>query len=190
MPRLLPFQRRIPGLTISVDAGSLNRDLSIREADIALRLNKPPDKSNYVSRRVGQMRMMLFAAKSYLREVGPLNSLNDIANHFIVDYEIAPPGPVWNEWRSIIAASRGIVFSSNSSTAVGLAIAEGYGVGMMAAYASEVDSRLVELPIEIGGPIEIWAVTHEETNKSRRVRATLDFIYQLFEVDKFRFFAR
>ena len=103
-------------------------------------------------------------------------------------YESRYRGEIWKAWQRVIGSSRGVVFQSNSVWAITHAIREGYGIGLMPISAAAHEPTMVVLPIEIGPPIEIWVVSYEETSKSRRIRATLDFIYRLFELDRRRYF--
>ena len=187
-PRMLDFQRRNPGLKIYIDTSNQVRDLATREADIAIRFGRP-SVPTYRVRHVANLRMRPFGAKAYLREFGKPKSIADFARHYIVDYDPTPKGELWDNWAKYVAASRGVVFRSNSSHVVARAVNEGYGLGLMPIYVPDIHHNLEEIPLDIGPPLELWVVSHEETGKSRRVRATLDYIYKLFEVDRYRYFS-
>ncbi len=187
-PRLLSFQRSNPGLTISLDTSNVARDLVDTEVDIAIRFSDPGDDKN-LARRTGEIKMYAFAARAYLREFGKPETLDDLKNHTFVQYEDPPPGIIWDDINQVIANSRGIAFQSNSSNAVRRAIIEGYGIGFMPAYVKDIDSGIEILPICLEPSLKIWVLSRAETNQSRRVRATLDHIYQLFEIDRYRFFS-
>ena len=187
-PRMLDFQRRNPGLTIHIDTSSQLRNLATREADIAIRFGRPGEPS-YRVRHVADLRMRPFGAKAYLREFGKPKSIADFARHYIVDYSPPLKGELWDNWARYVAASRGAVFSSNSSHVLARAVNEGYGLGLLPVYVPDLHYNLEELPLDIGPPLELWVASHEETGRSRRVRATLDYIYKLFEVDRYRYFS-
>ena len=52
-----------------------------------------------------------------------------------------------------------------------------------------MDSRLVELAIDIGKPLDIYVVTHADRRATRRVRITLNHIYRMFDLDRHRYFS-
>ena len=187
-PRMLDFQRRNPGLSIYIDTSNVVRDLGSREADIAVRFGRP-DVPSYRIRHVANLKMRPFASKSYLREFGKPKSLEDFRSHYVVEYDPPLVGPLWDNWQRCVDISKGVVFRSNSSHAVARAADEGYGIGLMPIYVPDIHHSLEEIPIEVGPPLELWVVSHEETGRTRRVRATLDYIYKLFEVDRYRYFS-
>ena len=71
---------------------------------------------------------------------------------------------------------------------MGFAIRDGFGIGLIPRFSLDVLPRLVEIPVDLGPSLELWAVTHEETGKSQRVRAAMAYIYDLFQTDRYRFF--
>lgn len=187
-PRMLDFQRQNPGLTICIDTSSAVRDLATRQADIAIRFGRP-DIPSYRVRQVARLQMMPFASRHYLREFGKPATLRDLKDHFFVEYDPPFEGPKWAKWYDLVADCKGVVFRSNSSHAVGLAVNAGYGVGLLPIYAPHIHANLEELPFDIGPKLELWIATHEETGRSRRVRATVEHIYKLFQVDRYRYFS-
>ncbi|MDA1100885.1 MAG: LysR family transcriptional regulator [Proteobacteria bacterium] len=186
-PRLLELQRRNPGLCISLDSTNALRNLDSREADIALRFGRP-NEPTYRMRKVANLSLLPHASKTYLREFGRPEKLEDFRNHYIVDNVSPMRGPAWETWNNAVAMSKGIVFKSNSPTASGFAIREGYGIGLIPRFSLEVLQNVEEIPIDIGPSLELWAVTHEQTGNSRRVRVTLAYIYELFQADRYRYF--
>ncbi|MEM7224916.1 MAG: LysR family transcriptional regulator [Pseudomonadota bacterium] len=187
-PRMLDFQRRNPGLDVYLDTTNELRDLAAGEADIAIRFGRP-SAPHLQARQVAKLRMGPFGAKAYLRELGRPRSLSDFAGHYIVDTDRPLTGPLWERWSAYVAASRGVVFRSNSSHVVARAVDEGYGIGLLPSYVLDIYHNLEELPLEIGPPLQVWVAHHELATRSRRVRVTLDYIHKLFEVDRYRYFS-
>ena len=187
-PRMLDFQRRNPGLSIYIDASNQVRDLSAREADIAVRFGRP-DVPSYRVRQVAKLQMRPFGSKAYLREFGKPKALSEFRDHFIVEYDPPLSGPLWDAWHRCVNISKGVVFRSNSSHAVARAADEGYGIALLPRYVPDIHHNLEEIAIELGPPLELWVASHEETGRTRRIRATLDYIYKLFEVDRYRYFS-
>ncbi len=190
LPKLKNFQRLNPGIRFILDASSMDRSLAAREADIAIRLNRPPEQQNYIIRRVGCARMLASASEAYLREFGEPKTEDDLRAHYFVETTPMPNGETWDVWRNIIASSRGIQFSSNSAAAAVEAVRLSYGIGITPTYSADyMRARdVVQLQIQVGDPVDVWVVTHTETLQAQRVRATVDYIYQCFEDDRYRLF--
>lgn len=187
VPRLLDFQRRNPGICISLDTSNDLRKLENREADIALRFGRPAEVT-YRVRKVADLALLPHASKTYLREFGRPEKLKDLKDHYIVDSDPAMSGSAWQKWFDAVAISKGVVFKSSSPSAIGFAIREGYGIGLIPRFSLDVLQNLEEIPLDIGISLELWAVSHEQTGNSRRVRTTLAFIHDLFQSDRYRYF--
>ncbi len=187
-PKLISVQRQYPGLIINLDTTKIARDLSRHEADIAIRFNDPGAETN-VARHVGRLQMRPFATQGYLRETDRPESKTELRHHVFCHFDEPPVGPLWSEWNAILENSRGVVYRSGSSNAVRLAVSEGFGIGLLPIYVADMDSRLVELPIDVGEPLDIYVVTHADRRASRRVRITLNHIYRMFDLDRHKYFA-
>lgn len=187
-PRIFEFQRRHPGLSIQVDTTPDTRDLANLEADISLRFNRPKEP-DLIVRRVAKVQFRPFAANSYLWEYGTPEGIQDLKEHNIVDYYPSPRGEIWDAWNEATEDCRNVTFRSSASSAVGFAVEAGFGIGLLPIYSVDHLSEVQDLPIPIGPPLEVWVASHMERNRSRRVRATLDFIYHLFAKDRFRYFS-
>ncbi len=187
-PRMLGFQRSHPGIDLYIDATSEPRELGLREADIAIRFGRP-DVPAYRIRQVAKVTFRAFGSRAYLREFGLPQGFQDFRDHLFVDYDAPLRGPLWTSWRRIVNSGKATVLRSNSTHAVGRACDAGYGLALLPLFAPDYHPHILEVPVEIGPPLELWVATHEETGNSARVRAALDYIYKLFEVDRYRYFS-
>ena len=197
-PSKLTFILRRSALIINTQSlpCSDNSSLNIGAVDFArnpkdsyIRFGRPSIPA-YRIKHVASPAMALYAARSYLRENGIPACREDMAGHHCVTFseDRIPGGLVWDTWADLIRASKGISYASNSPHAVALAINQGFGIGILPRYAAQFHANLEELPIETGPPLELYVVTHEETGQSLRVRETLNYIYMLFETERYRFF--
>jgi DNA-binding transcriptional LysR family regulator len=70
-----------------------------------------------------------------------------------------------------------VTFRSNSSAAQHEAVAAGYGLGMLHAFAADTDRRLVRiLREEVHVKRSYWLVMHRDLQKLPRVRAIATFL--------------
>lgn len=75
-PLLRELFRRHPGLAIELDAGEALRDLTRREADLALRTVRPT-RGDLIVTRLTTVRWVLVASPALARELGTLRSWSD-----------------------------------------------------------------------------------------------------------------
>lgn len=58
------------------------------------------------------------------------------------------------------------------------------GIGLLPGYTEEVVPEFVRLRVDLDCEAEIWLVSHEETNRSARIRVVINHLTQLFEEDR------
>jgi len=180
-PRLVEFQREYPSITVDLRSSNTAADLSRREADIAVRLFESRSESRLVTKRVGTMRFALFTSQSYLRTFGAPTTLDDLARHRMVDHASYDR---FQPWREAISDHGGVVFRTDSATAYYHAVCNGMGIGLFPTYNRMITPELVQLAVPLTASLPIWLVSHEDTNRSARVRAVLDYLYRAFERDR------
>jgi DNA-binding transcriptional LysR family regulator len=178
-PALPAFLAAHPGLTVEVRADVRALDLTRGEADVALRLFRPREKS-LVARRLGLERYGLYAAPSYLAARGVPRTGRDLAAHDLVLYGRDLDGMRTQAW--LLGAAGGARVSVRASNTITLqaACAAGAGIALLTASVARGDPRYVQvLPRLEPPPAEIWAVTHADLRTSARVTAVLRLLEEL-----------
>lgn len=186
VPRLVELRRRHPDIVVQIITGDQVLDLGARQADIAIRFVRPTS-AQLVAARVGSFGVTLFAAPDYIGRHGLPTSLDDLANHDLVDHSALHGVSAMRPWTAIVERSARVVFRSNSPVATMHAVAEGFGIGIFPAYVKKYKD-LVEVPVDLGIARDIWLVSHEETNKGARVRAVIDYLREQFRKDEREWF--
>lgn len=176
LPILEPLRVRAPGLQVEIIASNQVSDLRQRDADIAIRHNRPEDRSLFCRQMRGSQ-ARIFASKRYIEEVGRPTCGADVAKMMFVGIEDP-------QWLLGPLASRGLELTSSSfnfHTASGTVLLElvrqGFGVGFLpreiAAKYPELDEVWREFdPI----PIETWLVAHRELRSNPRIRLVFDLL--------------
>ena len=103
---LREFVELYPDITVSVLAIDTELDLSMREADVAIRLT-PPRQPDLVQRRLMTAHTHLYAAHTYLDDAPPLREPADLDRHRLIAYgtEATPPPVPSLNW--VLVAGRG-----------------------------------------------------------------------------------
>ena len=76
-PKIKTLRELEPGIEIEINATNVERDLNRREADIAIRSFRP-SQPNLIAKRLCSIRGHLYAAKSYLEQLGNPKSIGDL----------------------------------------------------------------------------------------------------------------
>lgn len=87
LPEILGgFLTAHPQIEVELVASNATSNLLQREADIAVRM-VAPDQLDVVSRKIGEVRIGLFAHDSYLAQAPEFNGYDDIKRHIVLGYD-------------------------------------------------------------------------------------------------------
>ncbi|HET9554545.1 MAG TPA: LysR family transcriptional regulator [Anaeromyxobacteraceae bacterium] len=178
-PALPDFLAAYPGLTVEVRGDVRALDLTRGEADVALRLFRPREKS-LVGRRIGTERYGLYAAPAYLARKGTPRTARDLAAHDLVLYDREFDRLASQAWLRQVAGGARVAVRAGNTTTLHAACAGGAGVALLTSAVVRGDARFVPVLPRLETPSnEVWAVTHGDLRSSARVTAALRWLEQL-----------
>jgi DNA-binding transcriptional LysR family regulator len=189
-PRLAGFLELYPEIGLSVLLNDSELDLSMRQADVAIRLT-PPRQPDLIQRHLKTIKFHLYAAPEYLTRHGVPKSPADLANHRLVIYgETAhPPFPNVNWLMDTAAGHRGRhvnVVRLNNYFAMFRAVQTGLGIAALPDYMAREDVSMIRVIPDLEGPqVPTYFVYPEELRHSKRIMVLRDFLIQ--EVAKSQF---
>ncbi|MEM8986896.1 MAG: LysR family transcriptional regulator [Pseudomonadota bacterium] len=177
LPKVLKkIRATAPGIELEIITSNDVRDLTQREADIAIRHGRP-DQPELIAKLLGETSAHLYASTEFLDTYGRPKSPEDLAGFQFIGFDT--PDLLIAPLREI-----GVTLSRDNfkiTTANGLAMAEyikcGLGIGVLvkedAATLAGMEQVLPMLP-----PFEVpvWLATHRELHTSRRYRIVYDII--------------
>lgn len=98
-PRLKEFSELYPEIAVTLLLDDRELDLSMREADVAVRLRRPT-QPDLIQRKLFTVHHHLYASADYLKKHGIPKSLEDLDKHKILTFGQAPnyrrPSTGWN----------------------------------------------------------------------------------------------
>lgn len=182
MQRLPELRSRHPELVIELISD--NRPLDIRrgEADIAVRFAATPDQE-LVIRKAGKAGWSLYASPAYLARRGSPASTDDMTGQELIGYADLLAMVEGERWLRSLRAPPTIVIRGNSIAAVARAAVEGVGIAPLPCFAASQEPGLVRITPRLIGERDIVVVVHPDLVSVARVRATLDFLIELFHRD-------
>lgn len=180
VPMLRDFRQARPSINVDLLSGTGPIDLASRHADIAIRMVRPTEPG-VVAKRIGRIGHSLFAASAYLAEHGTPESLAALAGHWIVEqtYTIEQIDGA----KDLLPGHQRIAGRFDSSSGYVAAIRSGYGIGLLADYYRVATPDLVPLDIETDCSGSFYILSHEESNRSARIRAVLDYLAERIRKD-------
>lgn len=180
IPALAEFRAAFPKITLEISTGIGSVSLSRREADLAVRLQRPT-QGNVTIRKLGIQSFGLYGSRSYLQAREKFESparFNE--DEFIAwgeEYSHLPMA-AWIERR---LAGKAPSLITHSLYAQAIAAQSGIGLAVLPCFLGDTTPGLQRLAFE-GDMIEqeIWLVTHRNLAASARVKSVSEFLAKLF----------
>ena len=179
--RIKKFVNLYPEIDVSVVLADTELDLSMREADAAIRM-EPPRQPDLIQRHLFNLRYHVYAAPEYLEERGIPQTPQDLDDHDLIVYGDDARPPVVNlNWLLEAGTKDNVkrrpILQVNSIYGIFRAVQSGLGIGALPDYMSREVGNLVELLPELRGPsIDAYFVYPEELRKSKRIVVLRDFL--------------
>lgn len=181
VPRLGAFLDLYPDVNLSVILTDDELDLSMREADIALRMREP-SQPDLVRRRLFVVHYHLYACRDYVARHGAPRTAADLDRHRVLAYGVTGAAFL-NRLNAVLTLGRDAkhprapALTINNVTALRAAVDAGIGIAVLPDYQIEPDSDLVRLLPEENMPeLECYLAYPEEMRNVARVQAFRDFL--------------
>lgn len=182
-PRLGEFTAHHPRVSVQLVTAPHILNLADREADLSINMVQPK-QGRLVVRKLAQFGIGLYAAPSYLEQMGMPATVHALASHRFVTYvdELIQVPHV--KWLLDIVQSPVASFSSTSLAAQLEAARGGAGLVMLPHFMVHRHSGLVRV---LGSQIDLvrdwWLVVHQDLQRVPRIRAAIDFVASVMERD-------
>ncbi len=183
VPLLRRFRATHPDLTIDVRLSDRYVDLAAEGIDLAIRIGRLED-SALVSRKLGQIGLLLVAAPTYLDRAGRPETLADLAQHACIrDTNLRGDG----SWPLVESGTLHRIpvtghFLVNSARAARDLAIDGEGIAFCPDYVVQqvlAEGRLQRVLPQVSGPqLDIHAVHLAQRRLARRTRVLLDYLVQ------------
>ena len=186
--RIREFLELYPDIDVSLVLTDEELDLSMREADVAIRMT-PPRQPGLIQRRLLTMHHHIYAAPEYLNEHGEPKHVDDLENHKLIVYGDAAHPPISGlNWLLELGADTGVkrraVLKVNSAYAIFRAVQSGLGLGALPDYIGQDAGNLVQVMPDLEGPsVDVYFAYPEELRNSKRIGVFRDFLVQKINHD-------
>lgn len=171
------FNRLYPEICLDFSIDNLSRDLSLRQADIAIRMtNNPPE--HLVGKRMAKMQLALYASISYLKQE-PEKSLENY--HWLLpNNELDQLNT--RVWLKKQCKNVKVIFTSNTLLTLHKAVTQNLGVAFLPCFMADPDDSLVRiLPPIKELSLNMWILFHPDLRHTARVTAFKEFFVDVME---------
>jgi DNA-binding transcriptional LysR family regulator len=180
-PRIREFLDLYPEIQVSLVVDDSELDLSMREADVAIRMS-PPRQPDLIQRHLVSVQVHIYGTSEYLQKYGTPQRPEDLEEHRIIIYgeDARPPVPGVN-WLLEVGAKTGQdrrpILTVNNTYGMLRAITSGLGLAALPDFVANEHSGLVRVLPEVSGPPnEAYFVYPEELRTSKRISVFRDFL--------------
>jgi DNA-binding transcriptional LysR family regulator len=183
-PKVAQLKRRYPELNLDLVSEARTISLLKRDADITISLQYP-SQSRVIVQKLTDYRLGLFASPDYLREYGPIDSIEELNNRDVVWYVDDFVDIEEQRYMQRIVANSRAGFRATNILAQYAALVSGMGVGIIPVYQAGQDPALVRvLPDRVEEMRTYWLSVHPDAQELPNVRAVIDFILEIVREKK------
>ena len=182
-PHLGHFCLRHPAITVDLLPMPRNVNLSKREADASVSIDRPTTDS-FVASKLAEYRLLPYATRSYLEQRAPIRDIADLAHQRWIDYVddllFADQQVSLRKW---LPAARPF-FRSTSVIAQLQAVRTGLGIALLPCFLASSESELVPiLPEIVNITRHFWLVAPAERRELARIKALWTYLQQVTEMN-------
>jgi len=182
LPPMIKALRELePGIEIEIYSTNEQRDLNRREADIAIRSVRPT-QPELIAKRLCSVRGHLYAAKSYLQQLGNPPSIAELNKANFIDTEKSGRLITLLNSQGFSLTRKNFPVVSNSHNVQWEMVKQGMAIS---ATVEEIGDNepMVERVVISNLPLismDLWIVTHNELRTNLRIRRVFDFMVSEF----------
>lgn len=187
-PHMRQFSEAYPEITVTVLVDDRELDLTMREADVAIRLF-PAKHPDLIQKHLTTLNNSLYASSEYLRTYGVPAKPQDLKNHRLVTFgeDIRLPFAEVN-WvlKAGIKAdeTRKAAFKVNSLVGIMKAVESGIGIAGLPDYMVQGLPHISRVLPELSGPTtDVYFIYSVELRNSKRIKVFKDFIIRKLSED-------
>ena len=179
-PRIKEFTELYPQISVTLLLEDRELDLSMREADVAIRLRRPT-QPDLIQRKLFVVHHHVYASTDYVKKYGIPKSIEDLDKHKILTFGQAPGYLTTINWLETAGRTednpRPVALRVNNAYGLRRAVQASVGIASLADYIVASDNNLVQIDLPIELPeFDSYFVYPEELKETKRVTAFRDFI--------------
>ena len=180
-PRIREFLELYPDITFNLIVADHELDLSMREADVAIRMRKPT-QPELIQRKLMETNHHIYASPDYIKRRGNPTQIADLTRHDVIIYGEEAPSTIANvNWLLELARKQGSdlrpILKVNNIYGLLLAVESGLGIASLPDYIVRGHDNLLRiLPDHKGPKFDTYFVYPEELRNSGRIGVFRDFL--------------
>lgn len=165
-----------PEIDIEVVSSDQTENLLRREADIAVRMYRPTQE-DVITRKIGEMEIGMFAAKSYIARRGAPRSDVELLDHDVIGYDRSTLLIEGLRDVGLQVDRNFFAFRCDDQALCWRMVVAGFGVGFMQVGVGAREPAVERIrTAERIASLPVWLTAHGELRGNPRVRRVYDFL--------------
>jgi len=179
--RMPEFLDLYPEIQVQLILANEELDLTMRQADCAIRLRQP-QQPDLIQRRLFTVHFHLYASAAYVNKYGKPDSIDDLKNHRIVTFGVPVPAHLSElNWLETVgdfeSGQRTATLQINDVISIKRAVQAGAGVAMLPDYVASKEAGLVQLLPQTEVPsFDTYFAYPEAMKNQAKLHAFRDFV--------------
>lgn len=169
------LRRDAPDIQIELALDDRNQDLLRREADVAVRMIAPTQKS-LIRRLAGTIEIGLFATERYLEAHPAPKRTAELTAHAVIGPDRSRFALEGLAAAGIPLTARDFALRTDDDVAALAAVRAGLGIGICQVPLARAPVPLVRVLPSIQFALDAWVVVHEDLRRVERVRHVADHL--------------
>lgn len=189
-PRAREFLQLYPEISLTLLIDDTELDLSMRAADIAIRMTTPR-QPDLIQRHLMTVRFHIYGSVDYLKRRGIPQTLADLKDHDLIIFGTDVRAPIENvNWLLEVGdpepGERKVILRVNNQYAIYRAVRSGLGLAALPDFMVDQNLNVVKVLPDVAGPsAEAYFVYPEEMRNSKRIAVFRDFLVRKVAESKF-----
>ncbi|MGC4026353.1 MAG: LysR family transcriptional regulator [Mesorhizobium sp.] len=179
--RMPEFLDMYPEIQVQLILANEELDLTMRQADCAIRLRQP-QQPDLIQRRLFTVHFHLYASATYVNQHGKPESIDDLKNHRIVTFGVPVPSHLSElNWLETVgdfeSGLRTATLQINDVISIKRAVQAGAGIAMLPDYVASKEVGLVQLLPQTEVPsFDTYFAYPEAMKNQAKLHAFRDFV--------------
>ena len=179
--RMPEFLEMYPEIQVQLILANEELDLTMRQADCAIRLRQP-QQPDLIQRRLFTVHFHLYASAAYVNKHGKPESIDDLKNHRIVTFGVPVPVHLSElNWLETVGdfegGQRTATLQINDVISIKRAVQAGAGIAMLPDYVASKEAALVQILPQTEVPsFDTYFAYPEAMKNQAKLHAFRDFV--------------
>ncbi|GAA6188485.1 LysR family transcriptional regulator [Litorivita sp. NS0012-18] len=168
-PIIAQIRQQEPGIQVVLLPSDSTENLLYREADIALRMYRST-QLDVITRHIGDLRIGVYAAKSYLERRGHPRSAEDLLTHDLIGYERSDLIVRGMQAAGFTIAREAFQTRCDDQNTYWQLLRAGCGIGFSQSGVAEADPQVEQIDLGFAiPPLPLWLAAHQAMRATPRI---------------------